>query len=194
MLSYLRGTVLIKKERYIILVVGENTGYRVQVTNQVLENIRPSTEVSFYIYTHLREDAIELYGFTNLDELDFFEKLLTISGVGPRIALGVLSVAPLSDIKKAIIHGDPALLQKVTSVGKKTAERIIIELKEKVTVTDLDEKSGMSITENIQLFEALASLGYKDSEVRSALRQVPPEAKDLSEKIKEALKILGKSA
>src|SRR3989344_3618389 len=193
MLNFLRGTILAKKDRYIILVVGENTGYRIYVTQQLLEQLNPSGDVSFFVYTNVKDDTIELYGFPTIDELDFFEKLITISGVGPRIALGVLSVAPLADIKKAIIHGDPALLQKVTSVGKKTAERIIIELKEKVTVTDLDEKSGMSITENIQLFEALASLGYKDSEVRSALRQVPPEAKDLSEKIKEALKILGKS-
>lgn len=190
MLNFLRGSILAKKDKYIILLVGENTGYRIYVTQQLLEQLNPSGDVSFFVYTNLKEDTIELYGFPNIDELDFFEKLITISGVGPRIALGVLSVAPLADIKKAIIHGDPALLQKVTSIGKKTAERIIVELKEKITVSAQEEKSTMSITENIQLMEALQSLGYREGEIRKTLRQIPSETKDLSDKIKEALKIL----
>lgn len=194
MLNYLKGTVLLKKERYIILTVDENTGYRLYITNQLLESISVGENISLFAYTHLREDTIELFGFSSIEELDFFERLISISGVGPKIALGVLSVAPLPDIKKAIIHGDPALLQKVTSVGKKTAERIIVELKEKITVSEKDITSGMSITENIQLLEALAALGYRDNEIRKAIQKIPIETKELSDKIKEALKILSTRA
>ncbi len=190
MISYLKGTILAKKERYVILVVDDATGYRIYTTGQMLEAVSVGQEFAFFIYTHVREDAIELYGFPNLDELDFFERLIGISGVGPKSALGVLSVAPLSDIKKAIIHGDPGLLQKVSNIGKKTAERIIVELKEKITVTSQEEKAGLSITENVQLMDALMSLGYKENEIRKALRIIPPEAVELSDKIKEALRIL----
>ena len=193
MLSYLKGTILAKKERYVVLVVNGETGYRVYTTAQLIERLNVGNVAAFHIYTHLRDDAIELFGFTELAELDFFEQLIGISGVGPRIALGVLSVAPLADIKKAVIHGDPALLQRVTSIGKKTAERIIVELKEKITVSAQEEKATMSITENIQLMEALQSLGYKENEIRRALRQIPSEIKELSDKIKEALKILSGS-
>ena len=192
MISYLRGTVLAQKERYIILVVDKAIGYRVHVTAQFLEHVQPNDDIELFIHTHVREDSLELYGFSAMEELEFFEQLNTVSGVGPKSALGVMSVAPLADVKKAIIHGDPALLQKVSSIGKKTAERIIVELKEKITVTGAGEKGGMSITENVQLFEALSSLGYKDSEIRSVIRHIPAESKELPEKIKEALKVLSK--
>ncbi|MEK7583608.1 MAG: Holliday junction branch migration protein RuvA [Patescibacteria group bacterium] len=192
MISYLRGTVLAQKERYIILVVERAVGYRVHVTAQFLEHVQTNDDIELFIHTHVREDLLELYGFSTMEELEFFDQLNTVSGVGPKSALGVMSVAPLTDVKKAIIHGDPALLQKVSSIGKKTAERIIVELKEKITVTGSDEKGGMSITENVQLFEALSSLGYKDSEIRSAIRRIPAEAKELQDKIKEALKVLSK--
>jgi len=194
MISYLKGTVQIKKERYVVVVIQDQIGYRVYATTQLLERLNAGDEAAFFIYTHVREDAIELYGFTDHDELDFFEKLIGISGVGPRSALGVLSVAPLADIKKAVIHGDPALLQKVTSIGKKTAERIIVELKEKIAVGATDDSSAVSLTENIQLIEALTTLGYRDGDIRKALRHIPPETKDLSDKIKEALKILSKGS
>lgn len=193
MISYLRGTILTVKEKYIILCVDDRVGYRVFVPNNILEQINFNQEVSLYIYTYVREDALDLYGFPTLDELDFFEKLLGVGGVGPKSALGVLSVAPLTDIKKAVIHGDPALLQKVSNIGKKTAERIIIELKEKISVTEKEAASGMSITDNVQLFEALQSLGYKENEIRKAVQTLTPESKELPDKIKDALKILSKS-
>ncbi len=190
MIGYLKGTILAKKERYLILLAGESIGYRIHVTITMLENTALNQEIALYIYTYAREDALELYGFETIEEIDFFERLISIAGVGPRSAMGVLSIAPLGDIKKAIIHGDPALLQKVSSIGKKTAERIIVELKEKISVTDKEETTGLNITEHIQLTEALASLGYRDYDIRKAIHQLSPEKKDLAEKIKEALRIL----
>lgn len=190
MISYLRGTILAVKEKYIILCVDERVGYRIFVPGQILEQIHFNQEVALYIYTYVREDALDLYGFPTLDELDFFEKLLGVAGVGPKSALGVLSVAPLADIKKAVIHGDASLLQKVSNIGKKTAERIIIDLKEKISVTESEDAAGISITDNVKLIEALQSLGYKDGEIRRVMQELPRDKKELSEKIKEALQLL----
>ena len=134
MISYLSGKIVAKEGRYLLIVVNETIGYRVYPTNHILETTSFNQEIALYTYTYVKEDALDLYGFPTLDELNFFEQLISISGVGPRGALGVLSIAPLADIKKAIIHGDPKLLQKVSSIGKKIAERIIIDLKEKISV------------------------------------------------------------
>lgn len=190
MISYLKGTVLAKKDRYLIVAV-DAVGYRVYTVPVIIEHVALHEEIVLYIYTYVREDALELYGFSTLEELDFFERLISITGIGPRIALGVLSVASLADIKKAIIHGDPSILQKVSSIGKKTAERIIVELKDKISVTE--QEVGLTITENVQLFEALAALGYKEKDIRRVLQRLSPDTKELSERIKEALKILSKS-
>ena len=189
MISYLKGGVIEKQEKYMTLVTNGAVGYRVHATGSSLERISIGEEVAFFIHTHVREDALDLYGFPTSEELDFFEQLISISGVGPKSALGVLAIAPLEDVKKAIIHGDPTLLQKVSAIGKKTAERIIIELKEKITVGNKDD-GGASITDSVNLLDALSSLGYKDHEIRSALKLIPADKKDLSEKIKEALRIL----
>lgn len=193
MIGYLKGTVLTKEDRYMILLVGEHTGYRVYTTSQILESVHFDQEIALYIHTYVRDEILDLYGFATPDELRFFEQLIGISGVGPKSATGIMSIAPIADIKKAIIHGDPKLLQKVSSIGKKTAERIIVDLKEKISVTDTEEASGLSITDNIQLMEALQSLGYKEGEIRRAMTELPHEKKELSEKIKEALKILSKT-
>lgn len=190
MISFLKGIVSAKEDRYIVLILDDTIGYRVYVTNRILEAISFNQEIALYIYTYVREDALDLYGFPTMKELEFFELLISISGVGPKSALGVLSVASIDELKKAIIHGDPKLLQKVSSIGKKIAERIIVDLKEKISVGEKDDLTGVSITENVQLLDALVSLGYKESEVRKTIQAISPDSKDLSERIKEALRIL----
>lgn len=194
MISFLKGTVHTISDRFVILVIDDSVGYGVSVTNHLIESLSIGETIALFVYTHVREDALELYGFKTQEELDFFQRLISIPNVGPKTALGVLSVAPLADIKKAIIHGDPALLQQVGSVGKKTAERIIVELREKITVSVQEEASGMNITENIQLREALTSLGYRETEIRQVIPEIPVDVKDLSDKIKEALRLLSKPA
>jgi len=189
MISYIKGAVLSKEERSLIIVIDDRIGYRVHVTNHILEAAHFNQEIALYVHTYVREEALDLYGFTTPEELRFFEQLISISGVGPKSAMGVLSIAGLSDIKKAIIHGDPKLLQKVSSIGKKIAERIIIELKEKINVSE-KEAGGISITDNIQLLEALQALGYKEAEIRRTIQLITPEAKDISDRIKEALRLL----
>ena len=191
MISYIKGTIIIRQDKFIVVDIGA-LGYQVNISQQTLEKIQDFTEVSLFTHTHVREDALELYGFLVWEELEFFQKLISISGVGPRSALGVLSVAPLEDIKKAVVHGDPAILQQVTGIGKKTAERIIVELKEKIRITTDFDTNTVGNLGDAQVVEALTSLGYKEREIRQTLPHISPEVTDLGQRIKEALKILGK--
>ncbi|MFH0873298.1 MAG: Holliday junction branch migration protein RuvA [Candidatus Komeilibacteria bacterium] len=189
MISFIKGNIIIRQERYLVIDIG-SLGYQVYCTSQTLEKLRDQNEVSLFTHTHVREDAMELYGFITWEEMEFFEKLIEISGVGPKSALAVMSVAPLEDIKKAVVHGDPAILQRVTGIGKKTAERIIVELKEKIKFSSPLDSNAIASLGDSQLFEGLQSLGYKEREIRQILPQIPIDVTDLGERIKEALKLL----
>lgn len=190
MISFIKGNIIIRQDKYVVIDIG-NLGYQVSLTSQTLDKIKEQTEVSFFTHTHVREDALELYGFLTWEELEFFTQLLGISGVGPKSALAVLSIAPLEEIKKAVVHGDPAILQRVTGIGKKTAERIIVELKEKVKFTTGFDQTNLSNVGDTQVIEGLLSLGYKEREIRQVLSQIPVDVTDLGQRIREALKILG---
>jgi len=137
----------------------------------------------------VREEASDLYGFKNLEDLELFELLLTVSGVGPKSALGVISMASASDIKEAIIRGDANLLTKVSGIGKKTAERLVLELKTKIL---RGSGSGISLNPSnlagSDEIDALMSLGYSLSEARSAFNLVDPAIIDSGERVKAALK------
>jgi Holliday junction DNA helicase RuvA len=193
MISYLRGKIKVKDEKFLVLDVA-GVGYQIFVSPLTLEEIKDKEEVELFTYLYLREDAMELYGFLTNEEREFFVQLLTVSGVGPKSALGVLSVARLDDVKKAIIHGDPAILTKVSGIGKKTAERVIIELKNKIDVSDLSEKTKSTEIEieESNAIDALVKLGYSASEARDALRAVDKNIVGVENRIKEALKILGR--
>lgn len=189
MISYLKGSIILKREKYIIINTG-TIGYQIFLTTQVLENIKEKQDISLYTHTHVKEDLLELYGFLSADEMEFFKQLIDISGVGPRSALAVMSEASLEEIKKAVVHGDATILQRVTGIGKKTSERIIVELKEKVRFTSEFDATALANVGDQQVFDALLSLGYKEKELRPILTQLSPEITDLGERIREALKIL----
>jgi len=193
MISYLRGKIKVKDEKFLVLDVA-GVGYQIFVSPLTLEEIKDKEEIELFTYLYLREDAMELYGFLTNEEREFFVQLLSVSGVGPKSALGVLSVARLDDVKKAIIHGDPAILTKVSGIGKKTAERVIIELKNKIDVSDLSEKTKPTEIEieESNAIDALVKLGYSASEARDALRVVDKSIVGVENRIKEALKILGR--
>lgn len=190
MIAYLKGKVIYKGKNYIILNVG-NVGYRIQT----LSGFDLSDE-DVEVFTHLavREDAQTLYGFKNMDELDLFETLISVSGVGPKSALGILSISDPDTLKFAIAREDASILTKVSGIGKKTADRIILELKNKFSVSpenDLPEK-GKEIMDHSDALDALVSLGYSPMQAKKALSKVPAEVKDVGEKIKKALKELGR--
>ncbi|MFA4873402.1 MAG: Holliday junction branch migration protein RuvA [Patescibacteria group bacterium] len=192
MISYINGAVKWHDARSVLLVAGE-VGYRIAVPVFVLEGLKIGALLELYCYTKLdtRNDTIELYGFPQLAELLFFEQLLTISGVGPRSALGCLSVAKLDDLKRTIAQGDPKLLQKVAGIGKKTAERIIVELREKVGEF-IGGARGVFSEGDGDAIEALVRLGYRENEVVEIIRALPRTIEGSEARVREALKRLGK--
>ncbi|MFA5421022.1 MAG: Holliday junction branch migration protein RuvA, partial [Patescibacteria group bacterium] len=158
MISFLRGQILEKMNGSIILLVN-NIGYKVYIGDSLYNTLSRGGELEIYTYQNIKEDSSDLYGFKSLEELDLFEMLLSVSGVGPKSALGVLSISKISDIKESIVKGDSALLVKVSGIGKKTAERLVLELKDKLLKRgsyDLNSASS-SIGDDI---EALLALGY----------------------------------
>jgi Holliday junction DNA helicase RuvA len=136
----------------------------------------------------VREDILDLYGFLDKKDLEFFEMLISISGIGPKGALNILSVASIETLKKAITNEESSILTKVSGIGQKTAEKIILELKSKVSGEYMDEKGGASG----ETIDALVSLGYRLQEAREALKKVPDDVKEVGAKIKYALKLLSK--
>lgn len=191
MISYLRGKVINKSLNYAIVEVA-GIGYQVFAGENFLNELKINSEVEVYTHHQVREEASDLYGFKNMEDLELFGLLLTVSGVGPKSALGVISMASANDIKEAIIRGDANLLTKVSGIGKKTAERLVLELKTKVlrgsASAGLESPSLMGSDE----IDALMSLGYSLNEARSAFNLVDPSIIDSGERVKAALKKMAK--
>lgn len=165
-------------------------GYRVFMTEVTLGKIVALEEVELFIHTHVREDSLALYGFITQGELEMFELLIGVSGIGPKAGLGLLTIASPNAIKTAIIHDDPSILTKVSGVGKKTAERVILELQNKID--NLSVEDQQTAQSDQEVIEALVSMGYSVSEAREAAKLASKESSDLSEKIKIALKAMKK--
>ncbi|MBI4120289.1 MAG: Holliday junction branch migration protein RuvA [Parcubacteria group bacterium] len=193
MIGYLEGELIKKYDRRCILKCG-SLGYRVFMGNNALSKIQENgAVVKIFTHPHQREDAQELYGFLNPEELDLFEMLITVSGVGPRTALVLTDEVPFDMLVGAITHGDENIFRRVTGIGQKTAQRIIIELKQKAVVLAAGlESGGASISQDADVLEALKSLGYSAYQAREALKQVPAGIKGVEKRLEEALKILAK--
>lgn len=179
-----------KGKGYVIVEVN-NIGYKVFVSPVVYAELEIGTEKELYTHHHVKEDAVDLFGFRTIAELEFFELLLSISGIGPKSALGVLSVATVDEIKESIAHGDPALLTKVSGIGKKTAERVVLELRDKIAKLGFSAgASGQGLVGGDEI-DALMALGYSLTQARDALKNID-KTKDSGERIREALRSLGK--
>lgn len=186
MIGSIRGKITTKTDKYI-LVEANGVGYKVNVSLDALSKTpKINEEVFFFIHTHVREDSLDLYGFTNKEELEFFEMLLGVSGIGPRSALAILGIASIETLRKAIGTGDTSYLTKISGIGRKTAEKIVIELRDKMG----KDLGGQSLQGELDALEALKSLGYSQNEAREALKKCSPDT-STNTKIKEALKILG---
>ena len=164
-------------------------GYKIFLASEQLEKVRESANISLWTYLAVREDALTLYGFEEKEGLNFFEMLISISGIGPKTALGVINVATIPTLKKAVASEDISHLVKVSGIGKKIAEKIILELKGKF---GREESGEISLKDEVDTMEALKSLGYSQNQAREALKQVDKEITNVSERVKQALKILGK--
>ena len=191
MISYLKGAILNKSSKSITLLVND-IGYKIFVTQNLLEKLKPETEIELHTFLRHKDDSMDIYGFKTREELEFFELLLTVSGVGPKSALGILEVASLPQIKKAILRDDASILYKVSGVGKKTAERIVVELKNKLDSLPITDKKIPLADSDTEVFDALVNLGYQERHVRQALKHLPEDITNTEDKIKRALKYLGK--
>ncbi len=188
MIGSIKGIAVYTGNKSVIVDV-HGVGYKISVSGDTAASVHQGKEISLWTHMHVREDALDLYGFLTRDELEFFELLIHVSGIGPKGALTILAVASIDILVKAIRSGDTAYLTKISGIGKKTAEKIIIELRDKIDKTS-HEAPGESLQGEIDALEALKSLGYRDHEAREALKKVQVD-KDINTKIREALKILG---
>ena len=200
MFDYMIGDVVEVGVDYIVLE-NNGIGYMISTSRASVIDIGDKYEKK-KIYTHLnvREDDISIYGFTTEEEIDMFRLLQTVSKIGPRVALGVLSTLTTLDIKLAIVNDDIATLSKSPGVGKKTAERIILELRDKVKIDEnvkVQGKLPIELNDNIdssedEVVQALISLGYTQSEVYTAFSRIQDTEKTTEELIKLTLKELSK--
>lgn len=187
MIASLSGTVRYKDLNTLVVDV-QGVGYHVAVPSDVL--LTASLSSPIFLWTHLavRENALDLYGFLERETLEVFELLITISGIGPKTALGILNVASPTTLRQAVASGDTSYLTRVSGIGKKNAEKIVLELKGKLHVTD-EDRSVDAKAEGDAL-EALVSLGYSERDARNALKKVGKEVKNPSERVRSALKLL----
>lgn len=189
MISYLKGRIKSKGNSFIILEVNQ-IGYKIFITPLLYAELSQGQDFEFYTHQYVREDALNLYGFKNLEELELFELLIGISGIGPKSALGIMSIASVDDIKESIARGDSALLTKVSGIGRKTAERVVLELREKIGKFRVGRERGNLVSSDE--IDALMALGYSLYQAREALNGVDVKIKDSSERIRQALKKIGK--
>ena len=190
MISHLRGTIIELTEKYIVLEV-QGIGYKVFCSTDTLAGLREGLDASLFTYLAVREDALDLYGFTSAEEKGFFEMLISVSGIGPKGALGILGQTSVETLKQAIGTGDTSYLTKVSGIGRKTAEKVVLELRDKLRANvNMKEGPGTLRTES-DVVEALKSLGYSPNEARDVLKEIPSDIVGTNARIKEALKLLG---
>ncbi|HEC21212.1 MAG TPA: Holliday junction branch migration protein RuvA [Candidatus Peregrinibacteria bacterium] len=185
MIAYLKGKSLQINEKSLILEVN-NVGYLVRATAEVTSNLMVGKETELFIHTHVREDEITFYGFVDQESLVLFQQLTSVSGVGPKTALDILE-NPINLIKNAILSEDEAIISQFPRIGKKTAQRLIIDLKNKITPPQSSSRThpGKIDTDAV---EALENLGYDRSIIIKCLSSLPKETKKTEEIIKYFLK------
>lgn len=189
MIGYLEGRIAFRAERFVLVEAG-GVGYKVFVNPATLKKLSEKKEAKIFTHLHKREDALELYGFLSYPELEFFEILLQVPGVGPKSALQILNVAPIDTLKRAISSGELSYLTKVSGIGRRTAEKIMVELREKFGKQPPDVSL---LKEEQDALEALESLGYSLSEAREALGRVPAAVQGTAGRVKEALKTISRA-
>jgi Holliday junction DNA helicase RuvA len=176
MISRLRGTPAGRNADGLVLDVN-GVGYLVAATPGVMRRAEGGGEIVVETFLHVREDALQLYGFADASERELFVQLLTVSGIGPKVALAVVSGSSASDLRRAIAVGDHARFQAIPGIGKKTAERIVLELKDKVALSAADgtPDAGEETPTHLVAREALVELGYSVLEAEQRLAAVDPE-------------------
>jgi holliday junction DNA helicase RuvA len=191
MLAFIRGSIIHKNNNSIIIETND-LGYRIFVADRIIAQAKTGHELELYLHHHIKEDSHDLYGFENTDELELFEQLISISGIGPKTALSALNLASALQIRQAIARGDASLLKQVSGIGPKTAERIVVELKDKFRTMKISAGDDQNANEDGEVIEALVGLGYTVMQARVAVNQLPSTVKGVQERIKAALRTVGK--
>ncbi|MDP2790008.1 MAG: Holliday junction branch migration protein RuvA [bacterium] len=186
MIAHLQGKVLRVSLKFVVVEVA-GVGYRVFATAQTLASLDIGAECNLFTHHHQREDGQELYGFRTIQELEMFDLLLTVNGVGPKSALGVLSRATVADITRAVHAGEISILTKVSGIGAKTAERIVRELNGKLEAPAEGAATGVHGGDD-EVVAALEQLGYTPAEAHKALAKVPSTVTDPAQRIKAVLR------
>jgi Holliday junction DNA helicase RuvA len=194
MYSYIKGIIKASKENHLVLE-NNGIGYSINTSMNTVRNSVLNEETTVHTYLYVREDIISIYGFATVQELELFKNLIKISGVGPKAGLSILSLSDVNTLKYSIFNGDYKFISKASGIGKKTAEKIIIELKDKVK----DEFAGVEVNAGMEftlqdsefLVEALASLGFSSNEAKKALGAIDRTNLTDDEVLKIALKKIG---
>lgn len=185
----MKGKVSGSGTNFGVIAIG-GLGLKVFMPGHLLGKLRVGEDMEISCHLHVREDALDLYGFPSREELELFELLIGVSGVGPKSALAILDVADLKELCAAIEESRPDLLTRASGVGRKSAERIIIELKGKVSGGESGELVK-KMEGDTDLIETLIGLGYRRDQAKAAVGKVPEGLKGLESRLKEVLKILG---
>jgi Holliday junction DNA helicase RuvA len=188
MIAKVEGLVSEINNKFLVVSVG-GIGFKIYTTTGIKSAVKKGQNISMFTHLAVREDALDLYGFLTEEELNFFEMLISISGIGPKTGLSVLNTSTVSILRKAISTSDTSHLTKVSGIGKKVAEKIVLELRDKI---GMQAESDISLRDEVDAVEALKAIGYSQNEAREALKKVGGKFVKTSDKVKEALKILGR--
>lgn len=195
LISFLEGKIEYLGDKYVILNAG-GIGYKVIVFPKLLNILSKSTPVvnSLKLFIHsqlnMREGTFDMYGFQNKEGLELFHLVTSVNGIGPKSAMGILSTIEPKHLKAAVINEDADYLKKVSGLGPKTAQRLILELKNKIDYLDVGDMKGIDLGQEGQATEALLALGYSPSQAKDALKEAKGET--LEKRVREALRLLGK--
>lgn len=184
MIHYIQGEITYKDDKSLILE-NQGIGFKIFCSNKTLENFKTGEEFKIYTFLYLREEKIELYGFSNSKELELFKTLNDISGIGPKTALDLSSFGSLENLRKEMEKEE--FHREIKGIGKKKMQKILLELTGKIKEISKEERTGQD-----EALDALVSLGFSKKRAETALQRLPKEIKDSGERIKAALKILGK--
>lgn len=192
MISSLEGKIILKSEKYAIIEVN-GIGFRVNFSEKTLSKIpQKGQNIKVWTFLSIRETSWDLFGFLLIEELEFFELLISIPGIGPKTAMNILGAASVQDLEEAIVLGNEDILGRVSGIGKKMAQKIVIELRTKIKKLAKGSGDKFKVADEIEIIDALVALGYRVHEAREAIKAVPEETKGIENRVKEALKRLGK--
>ena len=194
MISYLEGRVKYINQKNICVLTSSGVGYEVQMDKNQIDKLELDQDIQLHIYTNVKEDALDLYGFIERSEKIMFEQLTSISGIGPKSAMQILTLSGAQVLYENVVKNNVAYLTQISGIGKKIAEKIVLELKDKLPKISFEfggmssENNNVNMSENMDVFEALKSMGYTPKEAKDAIAGITDNTMTLEQKIKFALK------